>query len=233
MPVSLEKQQIWHYSEPPVIYDELLRTCYPFKYSFEREIEISKYEAKYKIIDESGKERNVVFADEIDTQKEAESRLVYDGGILSYSFYDVTTNYDKAVLTLKKDIESDLFNASIHGRPIVLDLNRSCFMRDDEHINNYGTAALNITGSYFSDFEIDGKPHYEDWVIRELAERIQNKREFTVKTHWALFNARIGANVKIVLQNEEMSGTINAFSFRYKRDMAFVSTFKILENREE
>ena len=233
MPVSLEKQQIWHYDESPVIYDELLRPYYPFKYSLEREIEISKYEAKYRIIDENGKEKNVVFADEIDTQEEAESRLIYDGCILSYSFYDVTSNYDKAVLTLKKDIESDLFNASIHGRPIVLDLNRSCFMRDDDGIAKFGTAALNISGSYFSDYEIDGKPQYEDWVIRELAERIQNKKEFTVKTHCALFNARIGAKVKICLENEEMSGTINAFSFRYKKDNAFVSGFKIMEGENE
>jgi hypothetical protein len=93
----------------------------------------------------------------------------------------------------------------------------------------YGTVALNVTGSYFSEHEIDGKPQYEDWVIRELTERIQNRREFTVKTHRALFNARVGAKVKIQTRNEELAGTINAFSFRYKRDAAFVATFRISE----
>jgi hypothetical protein len=76
-----------------------------------------------------------------------------------------------------------LYRAAIHGRPIVLDLNRSCFLRDEGEIGRYGTTALNVTGSYFSDYEINGKPQYMDWAIRELAERTQNRRKFTVKTH--------------------------------------------------
>jgi hypothetical protein len=103
-------------------------------------------------------------------------------------------------------------------------------MRDDEGIAVYGTAALNVTGSYFSEHETGGKPHYEDWVIRELAERTGKMtsvsfsqsgvsqgetppkamitapsmahREFTVKTHRGLFNARIGAKVRILTQRE-------------------------------
>ena len=57
MPVSLEKQEIWRYDEPPVFYDDLLKAYFPFKSPLVREIEISKYEAKYRIIDENGKER--------------------------------------------------------------------------------------------------------------------------------------------------------------------------------
>jgi hypothetical protein len=101
-------------------------------------------------------------------------------------------------------------------------------MTNSEAAATYGLAVLNITGSYFSDFEIDGRLQYEDWVIRELAERLQNRREFTVKTHRALFNARVGARVKITVKNENLSGTVNAFSFRYRKDEAFVSTFRIL-----
>ena len=89
---------------------------------------------------------------------------------------------------------------------------------------------MNVTGTYFSDFEIDGVPQYEDWVTRELAERILNKKVFAVKTHRALFHARVGADVKISLRDEELSGTINAFTFRYKRDKSFISTFKIKED---
>jgi hypothetical protein len=240
MPVSLERQEIWRYDEPPVFYDEFLQPHYPFKYPLVREIETGRYEAKYKVIDGNGKERNVVFADEIDNKEEAESRLEYETNekleminekSISYSLYDVTSNYDRAALTLEKESEGYLYQASIHGRPIILDLNRSSFIRDEEGIANFGTVALNVTGSYFSEYEIDGKHQYEDWVIRELAERIQTKREFTVKTHRALFHARVGANVKIKMLNEELSGTVNAFSFRYKRDRSFVAAFKILENR--
>jgi hypothetical protein len=233
MPVSLEKQRIWKYDESPVIYDEYLQPHYPFKYPLVREIENSKYEAKYKIKDDDGKERNVVFADQIDTKEEAENRLEYDGGNFSYSHYDVTSNHDRAILTLQRDDDGDLYEASIYGRPIVLDLNRSCFNRDIEAVAACGTIALNVTGSYFSDYEIvRGNitlPHYEDWVVRELEERIQSKREFTIKTHRALFNARVGARVKIKTKNEDTAGTINAFSFRYKKDRAFIASFRVIE----
>jgi hypothetical protein len=102
-------------------------------------------------------------------------------------------------------------------------------MTDSEAVATYGTAALNVTGSYFSEYEIDGKMQYEDWVIRELAERLQNRKEFAVKTHRALFNARVGANVKLEVKSEKLKGTINSFSFRYKHNEAFVAAFKILE----
>ena len=229
MPIALEKREIWRYEDPPVFYDDFLQAHYPFRYPLIREIEAGNYEAKYKIIDENGKERNVVFADEIDSKEEAENRLDYDGGNFSFSQYDVTTNYDKATLTLKKESDGDLYKAVIYGRPIILDLNRSCFMRDAEGIGNYGTVALNVTGLYFSECEIDGRPHYEDWVVRELAERVQNKREFTLKTHRGIFNARVGAKIKIVTKNEQVSGIIRALSFRYRKDKAFVVACKIEE----
>jgi hypothetical protein len=113
----------------------------------------------------------------------------------------------------------------------VLDLNRSCFLRNEEGIAAYGTAALNVSGSYFSEYEINGKPHYEDWVSRELAERIQDRREFTVKTHRGLFNGRVGAKVRILTSKELLQGTVNAFTFRYRKDEAFQSAFHITEER--
>jgi hypothetical protein len=229
LPVVLEKQEIWRYEEPPILYDDLLQAHYPFKYPLVREIEAGPYEAHYRVIDGSGKERAVVYADNIDTQTEAENSLEYEGGPFSYSAYDVTTHTDKAILTLHKDADGDVYKAAIYGRPIVLDLNRSCFLTDNEGVAAYGTAALNVTGSYFSDYEIDGKPHYEDWVSRELAERSQNRREFTVKTHRGLFHARVGAKVQIKMKHEELRGKIEGFHFRYRKDEAFVATFKITE----
>jgi hypothetical protein len=236
MPVSLEKQEIWHYDDSPVLYDDFLQAHYPFKYPLVREIEAGKYEAKYQITinnEQGAMIRPVVYADEIDTKEEAENRLDYDGGQFSYSHYDITSNHDKAILTLQKENDGDLYKACIYGRPIVLDLNRSCFITDLEAVNQYGTVALNVTGSYFSEYEIQRgnvtMAHYEDWVIRELEERLQERREFTVKTHRALFNARVGANIKIQTKNEETAGTINAFTLRYKRDKAFVAAFKIRE----
>jgi hypothetical protein len=233
LPVVFEKQEIWRYDEPPVLYDDSLKARYPFRSPLVREIEAGNYEAHYRIIDGTGKEQAVVYADQIDTKEEAESRLEYEGGPFSYSAYDATTHTDRALLTLHKDADGDLYKAAIYGRPIVLDLNRSCFMRDVDGITAYGTAALNVTGSYFSDYEINGKPQYEDWVMRELQERIQNKREFTVKTHRGLFNARVGAKVRILTQRELLQGTINAFTFRYRKDEAFQASFHITEGGNE
>jgi hypothetical protein len=231
LPIVLEKQEIWRYEEPPILYDEFLQTHYPFKAPLVREIEAGNYEVRYRIIEAGGKERAVVYADDIDTKGEAENRLEYEGGPFSYSAYDVTTNHDRAILTIAKETDGDLYKAAIYGRPIVLDLNRSCFLRDADGITAYGTAALNISGSYFSDYDIDGKPHYEDWVGRELTERIQNKREFTVKTHRGLFNARVGVKVKIKIKNEELKGKIHEFHFRYRKDEAFQSSFHITEEK--
>jgi hypothetical protein len=152
LPIVLEKQEIWWYEEPPVLYDDLLQAHYPFKEPLVREIEAGPYEAHYRIIDGSGKQRSVVFADQIDTKAEAETRFEYDGGPLTYSAYDVTTHTDRAILTLRKEADCDLYKAAIYGQPIVLDLNRSCFLHDSEGIAAYGTAALNITGSYCEAF---------------------------------------------------------------------------------
>jgi hypothetical protein len=231
LPVVLERQEIWRYDEAPILYDDFLQVRYPFKYPLVREIEAGNYEARYRVIEAGRRERTVVYADRIDTREEAESRLEYEGGPFSYSAYDVTTHTDKAILTLRKEADGDLYRAAIYGRPILLDLNRSCFLRNEEGIAAYGTAALNVSGSCFSEYEIDGKPQYEDWVNRELAERIQNKREFTVKTHRGLFNARVGAGIQLKMNSEKliMTGKINAFHFRYRKDEVFQSSFKIME----
>jgi hypothetical protein len=233
LPVSLEKQEIWRYGEAPVLYNALLQAHYPFRPPLVREIEAGEYEALYRIRDSAGKERGVVYADDIAPHEEAAGRLDSAGGPFSYGVYDVTTNTDRAILTLSKAADGDLYQAAIYGRPLVLDLNRSCFLRDDEEIAAYGTAALNVTGSYFSEDEINGAsgtlPHYEDWVRRELAERIQNKRELTVKTHRGVFHARVGAKVQVTSNKEGVRGVIRGFHFRYRRDEAFQAVFKIRE----
>ena len=229
MPVVLERQEIWRYEDDPVFYDDLLKPYYPFRSPLVRVIEISQYNASYMIETVTKKKRTVVYADEIDTQEEAESRIEHDGCGFSFSHYDVTTNYDTAIITLRKNADGDLYKAGIFGRPIVVDQNRTFYLKDTDEVSKYGTLALNVTGQYFSEYEVDGRAHYEDWVVRELAERLTRKREITVKTHRGLFNARVGARVKLTMNNEQLTGTVNAFSLRYRKDRAFVASFKINE----
>jgi hypothetical protein len=204
---------------------------FPFRPSYFRDIEHDGYEARYVVKDVTGKSRNVVYADHLDTQEEAESRLAFSGGPFGYAAYDVTTHPDRAIIKLAtgENSEGDLYHASIYGRPIVLDINRSCFMRDSEAIAQYGTSALNVTGSYFSEDDFEGRPMYEDWVSRELSERLTPKRELTVKTHRGVFHGRVGATVTVKTKGETMRGTINALSLRYRREAAFEATFKIGE----
>ncbi|MDR1637002.1 MAG: hypothetical protein LBR93_06660 [Treponema sp.] len=158
LPVSLEKQEIWRYEEAPVLYDEFLQF-------------------HYRIIEPGGKERAVVYADNIDTQEEAESRLAYEGGPFAYSAYDVTTHHDRAILTVNKEADGDVYKAAIYGRPIVLDINRSCFLRNEESIAAYGTVALNVTGSYFSEHEIDGLYQEMGTVSKYIPELVYGKLE--------------------------------------------------------
>jgi hypothetical protein len=233
MPVVLERQEIWRYEDAPVFYDDNLKEYYPFKNPLVRVIEIAKYEASYTLRSSSEKKKNVVYADQIDTKEEAENRLKYEGGPFAYALYDTTTKIDGAILTLRRENDGDLYKASIHGRPIVIDQNRSCFMRDVEAVSQKGTVALNVSGSYYSDYEIQRGnvtvAQYEDWVIRKLEERLQDRREFTVKTHRAVFNARVGAKIQITVNSEQITGVISAFHWRYRRDKAFVAAFKIME----
>jgi hypothetical protein len=229
LPVALERQEIWRYDDPPILYDEFLTKRYPFRFPAVREIEQDGYEALYRIKEEGGKERAVVYADQVDTKEEAEGRLTYEGGLIFYAAYDVTTKHDRAFVALQNETDGDLYTAAIHGRPIVFDVNRSCFVRDMEAIAVKGTVALNVTGACFSADLVNGKPQYEDWAARELAERLQQKREFTVKTNRGVFHARVGAKVKVQTQSETLKGTISALSLRYKKGAAFEAAFKIKE----
>jgi hypothetical protein len=227
LPVSLVKQEIWRYLDTPVLYTSSMAAYYPFRENTIREIENEGYEAHYTIRDETGKERNVIYADNIDTKEEAEARLSSQSEQFNYGQYDITTNHDKALVNLECEGNDDLFSASIHGRPIVLDINRSCYGHDDNGIALYGTCSMNVTGTYFSDSEIDGKPQYEDWVARELSDRLIRKHELTIKTHRAVFHARIGATVQVNTVTKNYTGVVNTLTYHYKKGAAFTATFKL------
>jgi hypothetical protein len=111
----------------------------------------------------------------------------------------------------------------------VLDINRSHYESDINDIQKYGTVAMNVSGAYFSEDTAGEYPQYVDWVKRELAERVAPKKEYTVKTNRALFHARVGANVRISLQDSEHKGTISSLTFHFKKGAAFVTVVKIGE----
>jgi hypothetical protein len=232
LPVSLERQEIWRYTDAPVFYTQALRPYYPFREHTLREIEREGYEARYRVIAEGGKARPVVYADMIDCKEEAEARISAQGGVIKYSRYDTASHKEKALLTLNADGESDLFSASIHGRPIVLDLNTTHYETDGAAAALFGTAALNVTGGYFSSDLINGEPHYADWVKRELSARLARKKEYTIKTNKAFVNARVGAKIKLVTKEHNVTGRIHSLKMRYKKEAAFVEILKFSNEAE-
>jgi hypothetical protein len=84
-----------------------------------------------------------------------------------------------------------------------------------------------VRGTYFSADEVNGKPHYEDWVARELSDRLIRKHELTIKTHRAVFHARIGATVQVNTVAKNYTGVVNALTYHYKKGAAFVASFKL------
>jgi hypothetical protein len=227
MPIVLEKQEIWRYGDNPVLYTSDMQASFPFRGNTKREIENEGYEARYRIMDAAGKEYPVIYADCIDTLEEAGARLSFAGAGVGYADYDVTTHHDRARVTLEAAGNTDLYHASIYGRPIVYDLNRSSFQHDRNGITQHGTHALNVTNSYFSDDMVGGYRQYEDWAIRELAECSQFKNEIMIDTHRGVFHARVGATVNVQTQNKNYSGVVNALSFHYRKEKAFRAVVKI------
>jgi hypothetical protein len=227
LPVTLEKQELWRYEDAPVLYTPSLTAYYPFRNNTSREIENEGYEARYVIRDSAGNVRYVVYADDIDTKEEAEGRLVSQGGGFYYSSFDTAAHHDRALVQMAYDGDSDLLGASIWGRPIVLETDTACFGHDEEAVKKTGVCALNVTGSYFSSDIVDGKKQYEDWVSRELAARLCGSNEITIKTHRALFHARVGAGMFVSTIQKNYSGVVNALSFHYKQGKAFSASIKM------
>jgi hypothetical protein len=113
-----------------------------------REIKAGNYESRYRIIDTGGKERAIVYADQIDTREESESRLEYGGGPFAYSLYDVTTHTDRAILTLHKEVDGDLYKAAIYGQTIVMDINRAHYSTRQSIVAGTPLASLVGDASY-------------------------------------------------------------------------------------
>jgi hypothetical protein len=171
----------------------------------------------------------VVYADNIDTRQEAEARISSQGGGFYFEKYDVATHHDRALIRLAYNEDSDLLAAAIWGRPIVLMRDTACIESVDDEIETFGVCALNAGGSYFSSDDVNGRKQYEDWVSRELAARLSRNNEITIRTHRAVFHARVGASVNVATKQKNYSGVVNALAFHYKQGAAFRATMKFSE----
>lgn len=227
-----ERQELWRYADPPILYTANLTPTFPFVTEGEkRDIEKAGYEATYTVRPPGGKPIPVVYAENIDTPAQFEARLRVNGPALEVETYDVTTNRDKAVIRLNAPADTVLLSATIHGDAIAAEHNFSHYLSDDAEIEANGTQAVNITSPYLSETYRDGKPYYAMYA-RRLLDKLKRKRKgFFVKTHRGLFHARVGSFVRIALADGLVSerAEIVQMELRYRAREAFVATFFLEE----
>jgi len=231
------RQRLWHYADPPVEYGEDLSPHYPFSAAGrKREIESEtvEYTALYTASGDDGRERTVVYADELDTLADLEARMVIDGPALEIASYNPDRYPDRAVIRLSCSADTMLEELSIWGRPIAVEPNFACFKRNEESIALYGTRALDVTGGYFSDTLYDGVPHYQHWTEATLQRLCRMRKRYVAQTNRGLFHARAGALVKVdeTLLGSGIEGRvceIEGLVFRFRKTKSFVARFELQE----
>jgi hypothetical protein len=231
------RQKLWRYEDPPVLYAEDLSPFYPFRAAGEKraiENEEPEYTALYTALGDDGKPRTVLYADELDTQAQVESGMQTSGPGLEVAFYNPERYPDRAVIRLLCTADTDLEELSIWGRPIAVEPNFACYLRDEESIAAHGLRVLNATGKYFSDTLYDEKPQYSLWTERTLDRLSKFRRRYLAKTNRGIFHARVGA--KVELSETKLSSGISVtcrieeLFLRYRKNESFVTRLGMVED---
>ena len=225
--VETERQELWSYSDAPVWYDEEMRAYYPFTDDSRAIIKDNDYQAIYTAKNEDGKTRNVVYADQLDSEEDfIEAMEVTDTDKLEIVQYDTVTYKDRAIIQLSRDGKLiGLRKASITGRAIISETNYSVFVKDDNEIAAKGQIVKNVTSKYLSDDLIDGEPFCERRAKDLLKECVNCKGGYYLTTYIPLIHARVGAFMDIRINQDSAfkKVRIDELTFRYKKDEAFSS----------
>lgn len=231
--IQTPKTQLWKYSDGSCWYDENIRPYYPFT-DDEREICRDGYEAVYTAMDESGKNRRVVYAEDIDDEQTFKDGItVYGEEKFIIEKYDTMTYRDHAVIKLNRDGKNILLgNCSINGSAIVGDTNCCIYLRDDDSIERHGLLVKNMTNKFLSDTKYNGEMQYKQWASNVLEDSKKLKEGFFVKTNMALIHARAGACMNINLEESNSSKgkkvLIEQMTLRYQRTSAFETTIWLI-----
>lgn len=231
--VRTERQELWHYSDAPVWYDEDMNAYYPFTDDSRAIVRDNDYQAIYTAKNEEGKTRNVVWADDVTTEEEfiedMEVAPSTGSGIPEFIKpeviqFDTTTYHDRAVIQLSRNGNLiALYKAAIYGRAIISETNFSVFIKDDEEIARVGQIAKNVSSKYLSDDEFEGLPFYERRAQDLLRECVKKKCGWYITTFLCLVGARVGAfmNIRLDFERDYKKVCIDELTFRYKKDAAF------------
>lgn len=226
-------RELWRYSDPPVIYGANLSPTYPFVADGEkRAIEKPGYEARYTVANQNGKPLTVVYAETIDSVSAFATNLQTSGSALEVLGYDITTARDRANIRLGVTADTVLKAATIHGDAIAGEPNFSHYISDELSIAIHGTKAANVSTPYLSETLRDGVPFYAWRAERMLAKLKRFRKGFFLKTNRGVFNARVGAPVKVSLADGLASerAEIVRMELRYKAREAFVASFYLEED---
>ena len=231
--VQTERQELWSYSDAPVWYDEDMRPYYPFTDDSRKIISDTDYQAIYTAKNEEGKTRNVVYADQLDSEEDFIDAMEVTGpstgsgtGRPSVIQYDTTTYKDRAIIQLSRDGQLiGLRKASITGRAIISETNYSVFVKDDNEIASKGQIVKNITSKYLSDDLFENEPFCQRRAKDFLQECINCKGAYYLTTYLPLIHARVGAFMDIRLNKDSAfkKVRIDELTFRYKKEKAFSS----------
>ncbi len=225
--VQTERQELWSYSDAPVWYDEDMKPYYPFTDDSRKIISDNDYQAIYTAKNEEGKTRNVVYADQLDSEQDFLNAIEVTGEDKPVVIqYDTTTYKDRAIVQLGRDGKLiGLRKASITGRAIISETNYSIFVKDDNEIAAKGQIVKNVTSKFLSDDLFEDEPFCQRRAKDLLQECINCKGAYYFTTYLPLIHARVGAFMDIRLKKDSAfkKVRIDELTFRYKKEEAFSS----------
>lgn len=228
--VQTERQELWSYSDAPVWYDEDMKPYYPFTDDSRKIISDNDYQAIYIAKNDEGKTRNVVYADQLTTEKEFLDEMVVSTGSTTEDFsvvqFDTSTYKDRAIVQLSRNGNLiGLYKAAIFGRAIISETNYSIFVKDDNECAAKGQIVKNVTSKYLSDDLFENEPFCQRRAKDLLQDCINCKGGYYLTTYLPLIHARVGAfmDIRLNAQSGFKKVRIDELTFRYKKEAAFSS----------
>ena len=225
--LQTERQELWSYSDAPVWYDEDMRPYYPFTDDSRKIISDNDYQAIYTAKNDEGKTRNVVYADQLDSEQDFLEAIEVTGEDKPVVVqYDTSIYKDRAIIQLNRDGKLiGLRKAAITGRAIISETNYSIFVKDDNEIAAKGQIVKNDTSKYLSDDLFEDEPFCQRRAKDLLQDCINCKGGYYLTTYLPLIHARVGAymDIRLNAQSGFKKVRIDELTFRYKKEDAFSS----------
>ncbi len=223
--VQTERQELWSYSDAPVWYDEDIQPYFPFTDDSRKIISDTDYQAIFTAKNDEGKTRNVVYADQIDSEEDFWDAIEVTGEDKPVVVqYDTTTYRDRAIVQLGRDGKLiGVRKASITGRAIISEPNYSVFVKDDDEIIAHGQIVKNVTSKFLSDDLYEGEPFCQRRAKDLLKESINCKGGYYLTTFLPLIHARVGGfmDIRLNAQSGFKKVRIDELTFRYKKENCF------------